>query len=172
MELRVVRWGLLLSGLTVLLGFSLGGLFGGFEDPIQEWLKQQGTSVLATVYQNDPAKMETVLEKSWHYFVRAHMHGGGIGAATLTLSLLLAALPAQALLRRACATLLGLGAIGYSSFWLLAGMRAPLMGSTGLAKESLGWLAIPSAGALLVGVSLTLALIVWTLFVQKQAADS
>lgn len=172
MELRVVRWGLLLSGLAVLLGFSLGGLFGAFEHPIQDWLKQQGTSVLATVYQNDSAKLEAVSDKAWHYFLRAHMHGGGIGAATLALSLLLAALPAQVLLRRACATLLGFGAIGYSSFWLLAGMRAPALGGTGIAKESLSWLAIPSAGALLVGVSLTLALIVWALFIQKQTADA
>ncbi len=170
MDLRVVRWGLLLSGLAVLLGFTLGGLFGAFEDPLQDWLKQQGTTVLSTVYQNDTAKLQAVLDKAWHYFIRAHLHGGGIGSATLALSLILAALPAHEMLRRACSTLLGLGAIGYSSFWLLAGMRAPVLGGTGIAKESLSWLAVPSAGSLLVGVSLTLVLIIWTLFIQKKVA--
>ncbi len=41
---------------------------------------------------------------------------------------------------------LGAGGLGYSVFWLWAGFRAPALGSTGAAKESLKWLAIPSSG--------------------------
>jgi multisubunit Na+/H+ antiporter MnhB subunit len=41
---------------------------------------------------------------------------------------------------------LGIGALGYSVFWLWAGFRAPGLGSTGAAKESLAWLAMPSSG--------------------------
>lgn len=42
---------------------------------------------------------------------------------------------------------LGAGGLGYSIFWMWAGFRAPGLGSTDLAKESLAWLAIPSSGA-------------------------
>ena len=40
---------------------------------------------------------------------------------------------------------MGLGSLGYSMFWMLAGMRAPGLGSTGAAKESLEWLAVPTS---------------------------
>ena len=170
-KLRSVRWGLVLAIAAILLGFCLGGAFGVFEDPIQAWLKTRGEGVLATVYANDPAALAKTLDRSWAYFVRAHMHGGGIGSAALGLCLLLSFLPGPERLRALLAGSLGLGALGYSSFWLLAGMRAPVLGSTGAAKESLGWLAIPSAGLLLVGVALTLALSCWSLW-RRQPSES
>lgn len=169
--LRTVRWGLILASTAILLGFCLGGLFGGFEDPIMNWLKSQGETVLATVYNHDPAALEKTVDKAWDYFVRAHMHGGGIGSATLGLCLLLAFLPGPARLRTAISTGLGMGALGYSGFWLLAGMRAPVLGSTTAAKESLKWLAVPSAGLLLVGVALTLGLTIWVLWGTKSVND-
>ena len=46
-------------------------------------------------------------------------------------------------------------------------MRAPSLGSTGAAKETLRWLAWPSSGALMVGALLTLALVVGDLFVRR-----
>jgi hypothetical protein len=166
-QLRIVRWGLVPALLAILLGFCLGGAFGAFEHPIQDWLKSLGEPGLATVYANDAQKLEQTVERAWHYFLRAHMHGGGIGSASLGMCLLLAFLPGSAKLRAVLAAMLGFGAIGYSSYWLLAGMRAPVLGSTGAAKESLSWLAIPTAGALLIGVALTLALTVWTLWSKK-----
>jgi hypothetical protein len=93
------------------------------------------------------------------------MHGGGIGTASLGLCLLLAHLPVSLrwwthkTLKSAVATALGLGAVGYPAFWLWAGWRAPAMGSTGAAKESLRLLAIPSAGLLLLGTLATLILV-------------
>lgn len=165
MEIRLVRWGVLFSGLSILMGFVLGGLFGAFEHPMQDWLKQQGETVLVSVYQNDVKKLEAVADKAWHYFIRAHLHGGGIGSAALALCLVLSGLKAARGLRRVTATLLGLGALGYSSFWLLAGLRAPVLGGTGLAKESLRLLAVPSAGFLLIGVVITLWMVVWNLFI-------
>lgn len=162
--LRTVRWGIVLSMAAILLGFVLGGAFGAFEHPIQDWLRSQGEAVLTTVYNGDQAALDKTLDRSWSYFLRAHMHGGGIGSAVLGLSLLLALLPAADKLRTGLSTAMGLGTLGYASFWLLAGMRAPVLGSTSAAKESLKWLAIPSAGLLLVGVALTLGLTVWTLW--------
>lgn len=164
LQLRTVKWGLVPAILAILLGFSLGGAFGAFEHPIQDWLKAQGEPMLATVYANDAQKLQQTADRAWNYFLRAHMHGGGIGSASLALCLLLAFLPGPAQLRAILAGAMGFGALGYSSFWLLAGMRAPVLGSTGAAKESLTWLAFPSAGALLVGVALTLGLTIWSLW--------
>jgi len=68
--------------------------------------------------------------------------------------------PPALLLARLAALGMGAGALGYSAFWLLAGMRAPGLGSTGAAKDSLEWLAVPTAGALIAG--LVLAIVVTT----------
>ena len=59
-----------------------------------------------------------------------------------------------------CSVALGLGGLGYATFWLAAGLRAPVLGSTGLAKEALSFWSIPSAGLLLSGTVLALALFV------------
>jgi hypothetical protein len=48
---------------------------------------------------------------------------------------------------------LGIGALGYSVYWMWAGFIAPGLGGTGAAKESLRWLAIPSAGAVMLATA-------------------
>ena len=63
-----------------------------------------------------------------------------------------------------------MGALGYSVFWLLAGLRAPGLGGTGPAKESLAWLAFPSAGLLLLGVVALIVLVVRQLFLAQPRA--
>lgn len=156
--LRSVRWGLILSMLAIAFGFGLGGAFGAAEDSLKGYLQSQGEAALTSVYAGDSEKMASVVSKAWTYFKRAHMHGGGIGSTTLALSLLLGGLSGAAALRAAAAAGMGLGALGYSVFWLLAGLRAPGLGGTDAAKESLAWLAIPSTGLLLLGLLLTLIL--------------
>jgi hypothetical protein len=54
---------------------------------------------------------------------------------------------------RAISLGLGAGGLGYSVFWLWAGFRAPGFGSTGAAKESLEWLAMPSSGAVVIATA-------------------
>jgi hypothetical protein len=54
---------------------------------------------------------------------------------------------------RVISVTLGAGAIGYSVFWMWAGFLAPGLGSTGAAKESLRWLAMPSAGAVMLATA-------------------
>jgi hypothetical protein len=73
-------------------------------------------------------------------------------------------------LRRLASLLLGFGGLGYSSFWMLAAWRAPGLASTGAAKESLFWLATPTAGALVVGLALTLGLLVASLYARDRTA--
>lgn len=163
-QIRVVRWGIVLSISAILMGFVLGGVFGAAEESVQNWLQAQGQSVLETIYANDASKLEATLRKAFTYLKRAHMHAGGIGTATLSLSLLLSLLNAPAILRRLCALALGIGALGYPLFWLLAGLRMPVLGSGTAAKESLEWLAVPSAGLLLLGVLGSLILTGWSLW--------
>jgi len=163
-SLRAMRAGVLLAMLGVLFGFVMGGLFGAFEDSLKGGLAADADAVLATTYGGDTAKAQAVVDKSWAYFKRAHMHGGGIGAASLAVMLVLAAAGAHRRLSAAVALALGIGSIGYPVFWLLAGIRAPGMGGTGAAKESLEWLAVPSSGALLLGLVLAIAATAAALF--------
>lgn len=55
---------------------------------------------------------------------------------------------------RSISLALGAGGLGYAVYWLWAGFRAPGLGGTGAAKESLKWLATPSSGLVVVGTAL------------------
>jgi len=55
---------------------------------------------------------------------------------------------------------LGAGGLGYSIFWMWAGFRAPALGSTGAAKESLKWLAMPSSGAFVLATIAVLVVLI------------
>jgi hypothetical protein len=94
-----------------------------------------------------------VLAKSWEYMQRAHLHGGAIGTAAISLIVVILLIGTKPRATRALSLALGLGALGYSVFWLWAGLLAPGLGSTGAAKESLRWLAMPSAGAVMLATA-------------------
>nr|MBK7066356.1 hypothetical protein [Deltaproteobacteria bacterium] len=79
--LRIGRIGLALAVLTILFGFAFGGAFGAFEAPMKADLAARAQAVSATVYGGDAAKIRSVVDKSWSYYKRAHLHGGAIGAS-------------------------------------------------------------------------------------------
>lgn len=171
--LRELRLGVLLAFLSVLFGFGMGGVFGAFEEPLKAGLKADAEAVSATVYAGDAAKVKEVLDKSWAYYKRAHLHGGAMGAAALAAILCIAlAGGGPQRLRQFASIALGIGALGYPIFWLLAGARAPGLGSTGAAKDSLEWLAVPTAGMALVGLVLALISVAWGLYGSPQASKS
>jgi len=151
-KMKVVRIGILLSILTLLFGFVLGGLFGAIESKIKGHLKAEAQIVFDTVYKGDSVKMKKVTDKSWVYFKRAHLHANGLGAISLASILVLMFMPATMLLKKLTAILLGLGSLGYSLFWMFAALKAPGLGSTGAAKDALAFLAIPSAGICIIGL--------------------
>lgn len=164
-KLRDMRWGLLLSLLTILFGFVLGGLFGGLEDVLKGRLQANADAAEASVYTGDDAKKKAVLDKSWNYLQRAHLHGGAIGSVSVGATLLLAALRRpRSRTRGLVALALGLGAFGYSEYWMFAGFSAPGLGGTAAAKDAFEWLAVPSAGLLLVGLSAVIGLTARDLF--------
>jgi len=159
-DLTQLRIGITLALITLLFGFGLGGAFGAFEDAIKGSLHQSAAAVKDRVYDGDDAAMGEVTSKAWTYMKRAHLHANGLGTSSLVLILLLATIPASAKIKRLVAGALGAGALGYSSFWLFAARRAPGLGSTHDAKESLSWLAVPTAGLCVVGLIAVLVLFV------------
>jgi hypothetical protein len=171
-RLREVRVGIVLALLAAVYGFGLGGVFGGFEDQLKGHLNSEARGVLATVYGGDEAALKSVTEKSWTYFKRAHLHANGLSAASLAMILVLAAMPADRRLKGGIAAALGVGALGYAMFWMFAGLRAPALGSTGAAKDSLQWLAVPSSGLCILGLLSVLALAVRCLFFGSRPASS
>src|SRR5688572_29677221 len=111
--------------LATLFGQGMGIAFGAIEDSMKAGLKADADAVLATAYGGDAAKAKSVVDKSWVYYQRAHLHGGALATFALALTLLLAFLPGKLMLRRASAIAASVGSLGYGVFWLLAGMRAP-----------------------------------------------
>ena len=151
-RLKEVRIGILFALLAAVYGFGLGGVFGLYEDGIKGHLKAEGQSVLESKYGDDEAAMKKVTDKSWTYFKRAHLHANGLSASSLALILLLSSLPVSARLKAITAAALGVGSLGYAMFWMLAGLRAPGLGGTGVAKETLQWLAVPTSGLCILGL--------------------
>jgi hypothetical protein len=149
--IRAVLPGLLLATLTLLLGFGLGVVFGLNEDAITSRLAATAAAAPPAVYQGDAAKVQAVLSKSWTYLQRSHLHAGALGTTAVALTMVVVLIGVRDALARVVSIALGVGGLGYSLFWVLAGARAPALGSTGAAKESLAWLAIPSSGLVVAG---------------------
>jgi hypothetical protein len=145
--LRPALPGLLLTVITILFGFGVGIVFGLNEDLIKSRLNASALVVFDAEYHGDAKEMKVVLDKSWTYMKRAHLHAGAIGSVALGLILLVSLLGTKPILTTGISLGLGLGGLGYSVFWLWAGFLAPGLGSTGAAKEALRWLAMPSSGA-------------------------
>ena len=110
------------------------------------------------MYGGDAAAQKKVVSKSWSYMKRAHLHGGVLGGSSVALILLLALLGTPGRLEQTASVLLGGGSLAYGLFWMLAGFTAPGLGSTGAAKDALEWLAVPSAGGLLIGLGIVVVM--------------
>lgn len=155
--LKVMRHGLFLALFTILFGYCLGGIFGGASANLKGYLKHQAQASVSS-HEVDAGDINKLVDKSWKYFQRAHFHASGIGTTAVVLIILLSlcALEAQVLFWTSLA--LGLGSLGYSLYWLIAGFLTPILGSSEEAKEALGLLAIPSAGLCILGVVATMVL--------------
>lgn len=146
-----MRVGIMLSLSAILFGFLLGGAFGAFEPALKGRLAASADAVLATAYNGDVAAKDAVVAKSWEYLKRAHLHGGGIGGASLAAIAILLLTTRLGRMAQYSAAAFGAGALIYAVFWLVAGFSAPGMGSTGAAKEAFKWIAVPGAGLAILG---------------------
>jgi hypothetical protein len=151
--LRAALPGLAVAVFTVLFGFAMGGIFGLNEDVIKDRLAASAAAVTATAYNGDVTTAEPVIAKSWEYMQRAHLHGGAIGTAAIGMIVVLMLVGTAPRTMRILSLALGIGGLGYSVFWMWAGFIAPGLGSTGAAKESLRWLAMPSSGAVMLATA-------------------
>jgi len=154
---------LLLSMLALSYGFGIGIAFGLAEDGMKQGLHDDAKAVLDDKYGGDEAKAKATVDKAWAYQKRAHLHAGGLGASSLALVVLLALACRPSLVARGAGVLLGVGALGYPIYWMVAGFAAPGLGGTGLAKEAYAWLGMPTSGAVVLGTVITLALVTATL---------
>lgn len=137
---------LLIALLAMTFGHGIGIAFGVAEDDMKGALQSRADAVLADKYGGDATKAKAVVDKSWSYVKRAHMHAGALGTGAIALALLLAFLAAPALrLRQAIALASSIGALGYGVYWLLAAFAAPGLGGTGAAKEAYAWIGLPSS---------------------------
>ena len=88
-RLRAASAGLLLAVFTLLFGQGMGIVFGLNEDLIKSQLKADATAVQTTIYKDDQNVSKAVLDKSWNYMQRAHLHAGGLGTAAIALIIVL-----------------------------------------------------------------------------------
>lgn len=95
---------------------------------------------------------------------RAHLHAGGMGTTAVALIIVLCLVGASRKITALISLALGAGGLGYSIFWMWAGFKAPALGSTGAAKESLKWLAMPSSGGyVLATIAVLIVVLAWLL---------
>ncbi|MBN2654845.1 MAG: hypothetical protein JXR79_07005 [Nitrospirae bacterium] len=156
--------GVIFALLAVMFSFVMGGMFGAIEDKLKGTLNDSGKAVLSTVYQNDMQKMDAVVKKSWSYMIRAHLHGGALGAVALSCIAVMILVTNLGFAARLSSLALGIGSLAYSVMWLCAGLRAPALGSTGAAKQSVEALAIVGAGLCILGLLGTILAVVTRLF--------
>lgn len=159
-NLRVSGFGLALAIATIIFGQALGIVFGLNEASIKGRLKNSAADVRESVYKGDDAAIKAVLDKSWTYMKRAHLHAGSMGATAFGFILFLSLLGASRRVMAAISVGLGAGGFGYSLFWMWAGFRAPALGGTDAAKESLKWLAMPSSGIFVLATMAVLILLI------------
>lgn len=163
--------GMILALLTIMYGQGMGIFFGVNEDAIKHRLKTSAMEVRETIYKGNDAAMKTVLDNSWNYMKRAHLHAGGMGTTAFALMIALGLLGASRRVTQILGLALGGGGLGYSLYWMFAGFRAPGLGSTGAAKESLKWLAMPTSGMFVLATLAVLVLLAAAL-VSRPAPDT
>src|SRR5690606_34803656 len=168
-SVRAAMPGLALAVFAVLFGFLMGGIFGLNEALIKDRLSASAAAVTSTVYGGDAAKAQPVVAKSWEYMQRAHLHAGAMGTGAIGVTGVLLPLGTAPRTLRVLGIALGLGALGCAVLWMWAGFIAPRLGSTGAAKESLRWLAMPSSGAVMLATAAVAVLAVRRMFGGSEA---
>lgn len=168
-SLRSAVLGLLLALLTILYGQGMGIFFGVNEQAIKERLKTSALEVKDTIYKGDAVAMKTVLDNSWNYMKRAHLHAGSMGTTAFALMLTAALLGVAPRTVSMLGLALGFGGLGYSLYWMFAGFLAPGLGSTTAAKESLRWLAMPTSGVFVLATLVVLGLLVRVLVAPRSS---
>ncbi|MBF0446667.1 MAG: hypothetical protein HQL67_00555 [Magnetococcales bacterium] len=119
-QLSSIRFGLIISMLTLFFGLGMGMLFGMKEDAVKNWI-DEGIAQHSSLHDSkSPAKI-------WRYAQRAHFHAMGIGAATIALILVVGYSDLRRKLKTITAILIGLGGL-YPLAWFSMFLLGPSMG--------------------------------------------
>ena len=169
-ELKYIRYGIVLALLSILFGGLLGLSFGCCEDSIKSLLKEKAANVLIEKYAGKQELADKVIKKSWVYIKRAHFHSQTMGIISIVFSLLVAWLKFPPKLQFGISFFSGFGSLGYGFFWLSAALLAPGLGSTGAAKDSVELLAQGSAGPFFISCVGLFGFLIYKMFVKNETA--
>ena len=162
---------MLVAIIAILYGGMMGLSFGCCEESIKKTLNISAQEAITVKYDGDQAKVDKTVKKSWIYMKRAHLHSQTMGVISIVFSLLVAWLSYPAKAQLAISLLSGFGSLGYGLFWMLAGYMAPGMGSTGVAKESVGLIAQASGGAFFFSGLLLFSILIYRIFIIKTLTE-
>ncbi len=162
-----MKLGVLLAFLTILYGLGVGIMFAEFEEKVVNTLKDDAASVFDTAYNRDTDFMNRTVSGSMHYLLRAHIHAFGLGIGAFVLIIGMISLTSESKLRDLSSLFLGIGALGYSTFWMITGFLAPGMGGIKQAKGAVGWYAMLAVIICSIGILLSLFLFVRATFFSK-----
>ena len=141
-DLESVRWGLVISLLTLLMGVYLGIHFGKDEDKIKGYLKEKAT---ASTYYEGEAGLKKAVSDGWKYQKRSHEHFQGLGAITLALMFLISISWLKPSLKSILSITTSVGGFVYPLFWYLVSFKTAEVGKHA-AKESYALIAQFGAG--------------------------
>lgn len=156
-DLRSLWFGIVVCLATLFLGFAEGVVFGAADQSVRSWLIEKAQSAVASSPEQTVPDPQARVDRAWTFFRRSHLHANGMATTGIVLIALLPLVSARRSIKQAIAGALGLGSAGYAAFLITAGLRTPGVGDTQVVKESLRWLAMPSAGMY---VAATLGIIV------------
>jgi len=168
-KVRNFQWGIALSVVAILLSFSAGMWMGTAEDAIRGGWEAAGQSVMATFYNNDPKSLEAMIDTAWTCLIRAHLHWGAIGAATLVMSSMLLRLKIPNWYKSIASIFMGLGAIIYPISWLYVANNLTVVGKA--AKAGAHPIAVVGIGTLMVGTVAFFAALIFQNFKDTDSAQ-
>lgn len=141
-DLMSVRWGLVISLLSILMGVYLGIHFGKDEDKIKEYLKEK--AAVSSFYEGE-AGLKKAVGDGWKYQKRSHEHFQGLGAISIGLMLLISVSWLKPTIKSILSLTTSIGAFTYPLFWYLVSFKTAEVGKHA-AKESCALLAQFGAG--------------------------
>ena len=122
-DIGSLKPGLVLSMLTLILGISMGVLFGANEDGVQEYISEGIATHQSLHDQNSQSKI-------WRYAQRAHFHATGVAAFALVLVLITGLTSLSRRGKFVASTLIGVGSF-YPFSWFSMFLLSPSLGRDG-----------------------------------------
>jgi len=169
--------GIMLGLLTLVYAEFLASTFGIYEENIKDALYQEALEHTADVTVKghdketdlhevvfkDREEAKKAASKAWGYLKRAHVHGEGMGAIVLVLSLLIAHSLLKKKFKKIISVIVGFGGFAYPLCWFYTGTYMVDKGKEA-AKADVQILALSSVTLYLAGLLLVFSLLLLRYF--------